>query len=110
MAWYSVVWLAVQAVAVVASIGLVVETRRDTLALRRVGAINGRKRVARRNARRAWARLTASGVFAAGGVLADPPWHVGDTPVLAAALIFGALLLTADAVEDWLVMRHWGDR
>lgn len=107
MDWYVAVWMALQAVAIVAAFGLVVETHRDTLALRRIPDRNGRRRVARRNARRAWARLIVSSAFALGGVAVVLDWHVGDTPVLAVALIVGALLLTLDAVEDWWSMRRW---
>lgn len=108
MDWYVVVWLVVQAVAIVVAFGLVVETHRDTAALRRlnVGG-NGRQRVARRNTRRAWARLLVGVAFALGGVAVIADWRIGDTPVLALALIAGALVLTADAVEDWWSMRRW---
>lgn len=109
MDWYVVVWLAVQALAIVVAFGLVVETHRDTIALRRLAIENGRQRVARRNARRAWARMLVSGAFALGGIAVIFDWRVGDTPVLALALIAGAMVLTVDAVEDWWSLRRWSD-
>lgn len=110
MKWYVIVWFVVQAGAIVIASRLVVEAHRDTSALRLVGDANGRRKIARRNTRRAWARLLTGSFYAAAGVAALFGWSVGSTPVTALALIGGSLVLVADGGADWLIIRTWGDR